>query len=447
MYKKAIFAVGDEFFVYDEDAVGNAIGQPLTKPMKTIDEAALALAQLDSEKPAPKPVKSAPDNKLGDEVAALKAQVAALQIQSVKGVTAGKDPAEVGFKSLGDQLYAEVRRETTGYTDPRQERINLKRADEYKAAGMNEGAFADGGALVQTEFSNQLIERAYANSALLPLLGTQEIGPNSNEYSALLIDETSRADGSRSGAVAMYWLGEAATITASSPKLRRVNIKLGKIAGLVHATDENLQDAVQLQSLIMREYPNEFDFKLADAVINGLGGAMPLGILNGGSTVSVSKQSGQAAATFTYANAVAMFARLYAPSIPRSVWLINQDVWPQLFQMSIPVGTGGSAVYIPPGGASQAPYGTLLGRPVLPMEQCQTLGTTGDVILCDPSQWLLVRKGGLEAATSIHVYFTSAQQSFRFIARVSGAPLWNSALTPKNGSNTLSPFVTLATRS
>ena len=35
---------------------------------------------------------------------------------------------------------------------------------------------------------------------------------------------------------------------------------------------------------------------------------------------------------------------------------------------------------------------------------------------------------------------------FRLVYRCDGQPLWSAALTPFKGSNTLSPFVTLAER-
>ena len=43
---------------------------------------------------------------------------------------------------------------------------------------------------------------------------------------------------------------------------------------------------------------------------------------------------------------------------------------------------------MPPGGLSGQPYGTLLGRPVIPIEQCSTLGTVGDIILADLKQFI-----------------------------------------------------------
>jgi HK97 family phage major capsid protein len=114
--------------------------------------------------------------------------------------------------------------------------------------------------------------------------------------------------------------------------------------------------------------------------------------------------------------------------------------------MGITIGTGGSPVYMPPGGASVAPYGTLFGRPVVPVEYCSTVGDVGDVVLADFSQYVTIDKGGMQSASSIHVRFLNDEQVLRFIYRVDGEPTWKSPLTPFKGSNTLSPFVTLAAR-
>lgn len=129
-------------------------------------------------------------------------------------------------------------------------------------------------------------------------------------------------------------------------------------------------------------------------------------------------------------------------------WFINQDTLPELMSMSQPVGTGGAPVWLPAGGASGKPYDTLFGRPVTEIEQAASLGTVGDIILADLSQYLCIEKGGLQSASSIHVQFVTDEQVFRFVARIDGQPLWQAALTPFKGtSNTVSPFVALATRS
>ncbi len=142
-----------------------------------------------------------------------------------------------------------------------------------------------------------------------------------------------------------------------------------------------------------------------------------------------------------------MYARMFPGSMSKAIWLVNQDILPQLYTMSIAVGTGGAPVFMPAGGLSQSPYNTLLGRPVIPIEQCATLGTVGDIIFADMSGYLLAVKGGIESAMSIHVKFDYDESVFRFVMRVDGQPERASALTPYKGSNSLSHFVALATRS
>ena len=54
-----------------------------------------------------------------------------------------------------------------------------------------------------------------------------------------------------------------------------------------------------------------------------------------------------------------------------------------------------------------------------------------------------LKAGGMRSDVSIHLYFDSDQTAFRFIMRVGGQSYWSAAITRQNGSNTLSPIVTL----
>jgi HK97 family phage major capsid protein len=347
------------------------------------------------------------------------------------------------FKSFGEQLVAVIRASgDRPQVDPR-----LRTTIYDAATGLQESLPSEGGFLVQQDFASELLTRAYETGQVASRCRRIPIGANSNGLKIPGVDETSRATGSRWGGVRAYWIGEADDKTASRPKFRMIELNLKKLIGLCYATDELLQDATALASIIQQAFAEEFGFMLDDSAINGTGAGMPLGIMNGPCIVQVDKEANQLAKTVEYANIVNMWSRLYARSRTNAVWFINQDVEPQLFQMGIVVGTGGSPVYMPPGGASAAPYGTLFGRPVVPIEQCQTLGTAGDIILADFSQYVLIDKGAMQAASSIHVRFTNDESVFRFVYRVDGQPLWNSSLTPFKGSNTLSPFVRLATRS
>jgi HK97 family phage major capsid protein len=88
---------------------------------------------------------------------------------------------------------------------------------------------------------------------------------------------------------------------------------------------------------------------------------------------------------------------------------------------------------------------TLFGRPVIPIEQCQSVGTVGDILLCDfTNGYVLARKGQLKTDVSIHVEFLTDQLAFRFILRIDGQPILRTPITPAHGSNTLSHFVGLS---
>jgi len=224
-----------------------------------------------------------------------------------------------------------------------------------------------------------------------------------------------------------------------------MELELKELIGLAYATNRLLQDAGALEAVFLQAFSEEMAWMKEDARINGTGAGQPLGILNSPATVQVDKESGQTR-KLVYENIVAMWSRLWSRSRGNSVWLINQDLEPFLFTMTLAVGTGGGPVYLPPGGANDAPYGRLMGRPVVAVEYCKTAGTSGDIILWDPTQYVEITKGGMIADQSIHVRFTTNENTFRFITRVDGQPLWNTSLTPANGTAKQSPQVKLESR-
>jgi len=325
--------------------------------------------------------------------------------------------------------------------------VRARVTDEMRAAtGLSEGVPADGGFLVQTAHATELLRMAMDASTLARRCRNIPVGATANGLTINGIDETSRATGSRWGGVRGYWLAEADEKTASKPKFRKMELKLKKLAALCYATDELLDDAAALGAVISEAFPEEFAWLIDDAIIRGNGAGQPLGILNSPSLVTVAKEAGQTADTIVYENIVKMWSRMIARSRRNATWYINQDIEPQLFTMALVVGVGGVPVYLPANGAAGAPYGTLMGRPVEPIEQADTLGDLGDIMLLDLSQYMTIDKGGVERAESIHVRFVYDETVFRFVTRVDGQPMWSSTLTPANSTNTLSPFVTLAAR-
>jgi len=315
----------------------------------------------------------------------------------------------------------------------------------YQAAATGVGHTpAEGGFLVERTVATEIISRGYEESLLAPLCRQVPIGENSDGLSVNVVDETSRATGSRWGGVQAYWRGEGATVDASKPKFKRLDLPLEDLMALCYATREMLRDATQLGAIIEQAFSEEIAWMLDDAIINGTGAGQPLGVLNAAALVEVAKEDGQAADTIKTTNLSKMWARLWTRSRRNAMWLINQDVEPQLDELAIVAGTAA----LEPRFITYSPEGVMRikGRDVLAVEQAKTLGDKGDIILVDLSQYVLIDKDDIEMAESVHVRFIYAESVFRFMYRVNGQPFWTSALTPANGSNTLSPYVTLAER-
>ena len=341
---------------------------------------------------------------------------------------------EKRFSSFGEQLMAAYRAAMPG--GKVDERLSTR-----AASGLNETTPSDGGFLVQQDFVTELLKRTYETGILASKVKKIPISTNANGMKINAIDEDSRANGSRWGGVQTYWEGEADELTASKPKFRQMELSLKKLTGLCYATDELLQDAAALEAVIRQAFAEEFGFKIDDAILSGSGEGEPLGILNSGAIVTVAKEASQTD-TITVENLIKMWNRLWSRSRANAVWYINQELEPYLYTLKI----GDKPVYIPAGGLSEKPYGTLFGRPVVPIEQCSAAGEVGDIILADIGQYILIDKGGIKSASSIHVRFLYDENVFRFIYRVDGKPIWTKPLTPYKGSATVSPFVTLAKR-
>jgi HK97 family phage major capsid protein len=348
------------------------------------------------------------------------------------------------FKTLGEQLQAIATAGMNGDNPAsRDQRLSW---ESLAPSGAAAGVPSDGGYLIQKDFSSELLTRMNDLSQIKSRVRTIPIGANSDGLKIFAVDEASRATGSRWGGVQVYWGAEADVATAKKPKFRQMELELKDLIGLAYVTNRMLADASAVESIFMQAFSEEMSFMVEDSLINGSGVGMPLGIKNSPAIVSVAKETGQAAATIVFENVQKMWSRLWARSRANAVWLINQDCEPQLNAMTLAVGTGGVPVYLPPGGLSQSPFATLMGRPVVPTEYNEALGTTGDIMLADFSQVVGIEKGGMAADSSIHVKFTSNEMTFRFIYRYDAQPVWNSALTPFKGSATKSPYVKLDTR-
>lgn len=354
-----------------------------------------------------------------------------------------RDRARWGFQNMGEFAFA-VRTAAVAPSNMDQRLIQNSAASTYGS----EGTGADGGFAVPPEWRAEIMKMVDAEGSLLGMTDQQTVTGNSITFP---VDETTAHQSS--GGVQAYWDSEAAAMTQSKPSLKELSIKLNRLTALVPVTDELLEDSSAMSSYITGKAGEKIAFKINDAILNGTGVGQPLGLMNAPCRVSVAKISSQVAATIHGKNIAAMVARLPASSYAKAVWIANQDCLPQIMALGFNVtdGTttnaGAGAIWMAPGQLQGgSPYGNILGRPVIITEACSALGTVGDIILADMSKYLSVVKGAMKSDVSIHLWFDQGLTAFRFVVRVNGQPWLSAPIARKNGSNTLSHFITLDTR-
>lgn len=343
---------------------------------------------------------------------------------------APRDPRS-GFQSMGEFAHVVQRSIVTGNID---ERIRAAAAGTVST----EGAGADGGFAVPPEFRRVILERVFGEASLI---GMSDQNQSSSNTISFPIDMTTPWQ--TTGGIQAYWEAEAAAITQSKVALENVTMRLHKLAALVPVTDELLEDAPALNGYLNRKVPEKMDFVISYALAWGTGVGKPLGWMNAPCLVTQAAEGGQTVDTINANNVVKMFARMPTNSIQTARWLIHPDAWPQLPLMTI----GNQPVYVPPSGLAGAPFGTLLGRPIIPHQVCETVGDLGDLMFVDLAQYMTITKtGGIKTDVSIHLWFDQNLTAFRFTVRIAGQPWWSGSIASRDGTFTQSPFVVLAAR-
>ena len=350
------------------------------------------------------------------------------------------------FADFGDYLHA-VRQAATESNSH-----GILERKLQAASGLNTVVDSEGGFLIAPQFSNEILRKMFEGGDILSRV--RRIPLTGNTINIPYVNESSRADGSRWGGVRGYWREEAGDVTATKPDFGQLELKLKSAMCVGYVTGEQMQDYAATGSLLQQAFEEELTFIVENSIFAGNGAGKPLGVLSAPCVVQVTKETNQTADTLWGPNVVKMWSRCPSRNRKNAVWVVEQSVEPYMWGLTLEgrYGSASTAVegvplYIPVGTAmNQGQYPLLCGRPVIYSEHASAVGTAGDIMLADFSQYLLATKGGVKADSSIHVRFLYDEQTFRTSYRVDGAPWWSSALTPKSGGDTLSPFVKLQSR-
>jgi HK97 family phage major capsid protein len=242
----------------------------------------------------PNPRKSAPEPLPGDE--GDEPQPAARPQARSRSVPAqprnSADTGKWGFRSQGEYLKAVIQASQRGATpDPR------LIANAAPGSYGSEGVGQDGGFAVPPDFRTNIMTKVMGEDSLLSLTDQQTSSSNAISFPA---DETTPWQAT--GGIQAYWEVEGGQKTPSKPSLVDKLVKLNKCIALVPLTDELLEDAPAMSSYVNRKAPEKINFKVNDAILNGTGIGMPLGILQSPGTVVVAAEGSQTADTVVLAH-------------------------------------------------------------------------------------------------------------------------------------------------
>jgi len=304
---------------------------------------------------------------------------------------------------------------------------------------------AGGGFLVPDAFLDDLLGLALETAVVRPR--ARVIPMSSASLSVPVVDATSNAS-SVFGGLTAVWSAESASLASDEPVFGRIRLEASKLTLTTYVPNELLQDSGPALDVILRSLFSEAIAWYEDsAFLTGNGVGQPLGVLNSPCLVTVTKEGGQTADTIVWENVVKMHSRMLPGSHGRAVWLAHPSCFPELATMSLSVGTGGSALWLQNGAASE-PL-TILGRPLIFTEKVPPIGGAGsgkDLSYVDFGYYLIGDRMQMSLEASPHARFTNDETVFRAILRCDARSSLLSAITPANGSDALSPVVVLGER-
>ena len=305
---------------------------------------------------------------------------------------------------------------------------------------MVEGVGHLGGYAVPSEFGAFLMDRSLEREIVRPRATVWPMEAPSRKVPSW--DNFDHTDGLFGGFVG-EWLAEDSTATRTHGKLRQLELTLKKLACYTQISRELQQGGVDFEDQLLKALVETIGWYLDRAFFTGTGAGQPLGVLNDPALVTVPAEPGQAADTILYENMTKMYARLHPSCVDRAVWVANQTTLPQMMQMSIAVGVGGSFI---PAVTQMGTSFSLLGKPLLFTEKVPTMGNQGDLILADFSRYAVGQHPQMLLDQSNAPGWLNDLADYRAIIRVDGQGMWPEPVTPANGES-LSWAVTLEERS
>lgn len=301
---------------------------------------------------------------------------------------------------------------------------------------MNESIPSEGGFVVPEIYGKEIWDASLEKEIIRPRATVWPMESNKRKVPAT--DGLDRSGNTVYGGLDVEWLNEGSTATKQIFKLGSIEMIAEKGAIYIDASNELLEDGLNFENQLRTIVQKALTFGLDKAFINGDGAGKPLGILNSDCLIGIDREEG---GKINAEDIVNMYSRLFKDDLENCVWIVNNDCMADILSLSMAIGTGGSAVYFS-NFQEKAPM-SLMGLPVVYSEKNPAAGDKGDIILANLKHYAVGMRKYMRFDKSQAPGWTEDETSFRMIVRINGQPTFSEAITPTNGTNSLSPLVTL----
>jgi HK97 family phage major capsid protein len=235
------------------------------------------------------------------------------------------------------------------------------------------------------------------------------------------------------GGVSFSAVNEGAAGTSNDPKLDLVSLEPQRISGYVTVGNSLLRNATAMSAFIETLFRNAKAGYEDYQFIQGAGGALPLGMLNSPAKVQVARTT---ALSVVFADIANMMAKQYGSN---PIWIASKSTLPKIIGMADAVG---NSIYIV-GDITKGISAQLAGFPIFFTFRNPALGSEGDLMLVDPSYYLIKDGSGPFIQASEHVQFTNDQTIIKMSWWMDAQPWVKTALLMEDSTTTTSPIVVL----
>jgi hypothetical protein len=334
----------------------------------------------------------------------------------------------------------------------------------YVASGP--GGYGD---TLKVDYAPFVADRARPTRGPCDLMNWWPVKTRQYEFPA--VQESSRSTGQRWGGIQATWgLNETSLPAATDGKVSLATFDNQRLLIYTQVSRDVWQDSESLARWLSYIAMSEIRFSIELAVINGITNG-PTGIVNEPCTVTVPKGS-LTSGTIGATAIDAQWSALSAGSKERAVWHANDDTIQAIDQLAVS-GQFPEGLYFPRGYMGNQ-YAQIKGADLIPNEACPIIGTPGDLIAVDWSDYVFtyirprpetsplsfsieipndqfyrgirgLPEGVVEQRMSDQAFFSTDVIAIVWKLRGCGRFLWNSQATNINGA-AVGPAAVIAKR-